>query len=179
METKMKRSLSMVLWGVLLTSVIAGALTLSTLKLLQTRIAKPAAGAPPQGVVSAGLAGSPEIVGTENPIPVNPTPELTPSPKNRTQSPTTPAPQVSNLAQKDSQLEPQSPREFVRAKAEQARERAERMRARVEGLYQRRQISEEAYRKGQADYQHELAKYEDQIAKYRGVTTGTGGTSEY
>jgi hypothetical protein len=177
METKMKRSLSMVLWGVLLTSVIAGALTLSTLKLLQTRIAKPAAGAPPQGVVSAGLAGSPEIVGTENPIPVNPTPELTPTPKNRTQSPTTtPAPQVSNLAQNDSQLDPQSPREFVLAKAEQARERAERMRARVEGLYQRRQISEEAYRKGQAEYQEELAKYQDQIAKYRGAT---GGTSEY
>jgi type IV secretory pathway VirB10-like protein len=179
MARKMKRSLSMVLWGVLFTSVIAGALTLSTLKLLQTRIAKPTAGASPQGMVSAGLAGSPEIVGTENPVPVNPTPELTPTPKNRTQSPTTPAPQVSNLAQNDSQLEPQSPRESVRAKAEQSREKAERMRARVEDLYQRRQISEEAYRKGQAEYQKELAKYEDQIAKYRGATTVTGGTSEY
>jgi hypothetical protein len=73
----MKRSLSMVLWGVLFTSVIAGPLTLSTLKLLQTRFAKPAAGAPPKGVVSAGLAVSPELVGAQNPIPVNPTLELT------------------------------------------------------------------------------------------------------
>lgn len=175
----MKRSFSMVLWGVLFTSVISGALTLSTLKLLQTRIAKPAAGALPQGVVSAGLAGSPEIVGTENPVPVNPTPEPIRTPKNRTQSPPPPAPQVSNLAQNDSQPDPQQPRESVRAKAEQAREKAERMRARVENLYQRRLISEEAYRKGQAEYQDELAKYEDQIAKYRGTTTGTGGTSEY
>ncbi len=114
----MKRSLSTVLWGVLFTSVIAGALTLSMVKLWQTRFAKPAVGTPPQGVVSAGLAASPEIVGTENPVPVNPTPELTPTPKHKASNTlTTPSPQISNLTENDSQLQPQPSREFVRAKS--------------------------------------------------------------
>jgi hypothetical protein len=164
MERKMKRSLSMVLWGVFFTSVFAGALTLSTLKLWQTRFAKPPAGGASQGAVSAALAASPEMVGTENPVPANPT--------------ATPAPEVSNLAQNDSQLEPQPPREVVRAKAEQVRKKAERLRARVEGLYQGHRISEAAYRKGQAEYQQELAKYENQIAKYHAATTGSGAEND-
>jgi hypothetical protein len=175
----MKRSLSTVLWGVLFTSVIAGALTLSMVKLWQKRFAKPAVGTPPQGVVSAGLAASPEIVGTDHPIPVNPTPELTPTPKHKVpNSLTTPSPQISNLTENDSQLQPQPSREFVRAKAEQTRKKAERMRAHVEGLYQRHRISEAEYKKGQAEYQRELTAYEDQIAKYHGAMTGTGTANE-
>jgi hypothetical protein len=175
----MKRSLSTVLWGVLFTSVVAGALTLSMVKLWQTRFARPAVGTPPQGVVSARLAASSEMVGTENPVPANPTPELAPASKHKaSNSPTTSSPQISNLAETDSQLQPQPSRASVRAKAEQTRKKAERMRAHVEGLYQQHRISEAEYKKGQAEYQHELTAYEDQIAKYHGAMTGTGAANE-
>ncbi|HEX4200794.1 MAG TPA: hypothetical protein VHY59_04695, partial [Chthoniobacterales bacterium] len=137
---------------------------------------KPAGATSPQGVVSAGLAASPEIVGTDHPISVNPTPELAPTPKHKVSNSLTPSPQTSNLAENDSQ--PQPSREFVRAKAEQTRKQAERLRAHVEGLYQRHRISEADYKKGQAEYQHKLTAYEDLIAKYHSAMTGTGATNE-
>lgn len=169
----MKRSLSMVLWGVLFTSVIAGALTLSTVKLWQARFATAAAGTPRQALVSA------EMVGTDHPVPANPTLGLARNPKRKAPDPPmTPSPQSSNLTENDFQLEPQAPRELVRAKAEQKREKAERMRAHVEGLYQRHQISEADYKRWQTEYQHELTGYEDQIAKYHGAMTRTGTANE-
>ena len=174
----MNRSLS-ILWGVLFTSVIAGALTLSMLKLLQPKKAKSEADRLSQELVSASPA--PVIVGTEHPVVVNPTPMPAPTPNFRSKAReplTTPTSQEASLVENDSQLDPQQPQESARAKAEQAREKAERMRARAEDLYQRRLISEEAYRKCQAEYQEELAKYEDQIAKYHNATTGTGAANE-
>jgi type IV secretory pathway VirB10-like protein len=175
----MKRSLRIIVAVAVFTSVIAGALTLSTLMLLQSKSAKPMSGAPPKGLVSAGPKNSPEMVGTERPVPVNPTPAETAAPKRKAPNPVkTAPPQSPNLVENDSEQGAETPQEFVREKAEEERQNAERMRARVEELYQRRQISGEAYRKGQAEYQEELAKYEHQIAKYHNATTGTGAANE-
>ena len=171
---KMKTWLSIFLLGVLFAFVMAGWLALPMLRVLQS---KSAGSTRADQVVSA--SPTPVMVGTEHPVPVSPTPQLTTSPKQKTPNPLTkPAPQVSDVAENDARHEVESPAESVREKAEQARDKAERMRARVEHLYQARRISEEAYKEGQAEYQHELAKYEDQIAKLRGATNETGATNE-
>ena len=183
----MKRPLSIVLSAAVFTAVIAGALTLSALKLMQPKIA-PSAAAPPQEVVSASAKASPQIVGTDHPVPVNPPLQLAATPKLN--PPSTPVPRASALVENASQREAESlsdnasghetesPAELSREKAEQSRESAERLRARVEDLYQAHRISEAAYKQGQAEYQHELAKYEDQIAKLHGTTSGTGATND-
>ena len=198
----MNRPLSIALSATVFTSVIAGALTFSTLKLMQPKSASSTA-ASPQAVVAANSKQSPTIVGTDHPIPVNPPLQLAASPKSKAATPrATPVPRASALAENASghpsaspsnnafgheaeslsdnasRYEAESPAEIVRAKAEQARERAESLRARVEELYQAHRISETAYKQGQAQYQHELAKYEDQIAKLRGATNGTGATND-
>ena len=171
----MNRSLSMILWGVLFTSVVVGALTLSGLKLLHWREAGAAA---PSQQLSTSQA-PPVIVGTEHPIAVNPTPVVTPNSRHMSREPlTTATSQKASSAENGSQPEADSPKELVRAKAEEAREKAERMRAQVEDLYQQRRISEAAYKKAQADYQHELSKYEHQIAKYRGSVPATGADND-
>ena len=199
----MRRPFSIVLSAAVFTSVIAGALTLSTLKLMQPKSAPSTTAGPAKEVVSAGTKASPTIVGTDHPVPVSPPLRLAASPKaNRPNPPATPVPQASALVENGSRRqaeslsedasrheaesvgdntsshEADSPAELVREKVEQTRERAERLRARVEALYQSHQISEAAYRQGQADYQHELAKYESQIAKLRGATTGTGAAND-
>lgn len=198
----MNRPLSIALSATVFTSVIAGALTLSTLKLMQPKSASSTA-ASPQAVVSANSKAPPTIVGTDHPVPVNPPLQLAASPKSKAPNPrATPVPRASalvenasghpsvspsnnafgqeaeSLSDNASRYEAESPAEIVREKAEQARERAESLRARVEELYQAHRISETAYKQGQAEYQHELAKYEDQIAKLHGATTGTGATND-
>jgi hypothetical protein len=197
----MNRPLSIVLSAVVFTSVIAGALTLSTLKLMQPKSASSTAGSP-QAVVSANSKASPTIVGTDHPVPANPPMQLAASPKSKAPNPrATPVPRASalvenasghpsvpsdNTSRREAELltdnasrsEAESPAELVRERAEQARERAENLRGRVEELYQAHRISETAYKQGQAEYQHELAKYEDQMAKLRSATTGTGAAND-
>ncbi|HTD17113.1 MAG TPA: hypothetical protein VK673_18155 [Chthoniobacterales bacterium] len=198
----MKRPFSIVLSAAVFTSVIAGALTLSTLKLMQSKSAFFTA-AHPQEVVSGNSKASPTIVGTDHPVPASPPLKLAASPKSKAPNPrATPVTQASalvenasvhqsaspsttasrheaeSLANNASSREADSPAEIVREKAEQARERAENLRARVEELYQAHRISETAYKQGQAEYQQALAKYEDQMAKLRGATMGTGATNE-
>jgi ABC-type nickel/cobalt efflux system permease component RcnA len=184
---KMKRPLSIALAAAVFTSVIAGALTLSTLKLMQPKSASSAMTAPAKEVASA----APTIIGTNHPVPVTPRQQLAASPKLKAfNSSATPAPRdsplVENNSHHDAQLladnasahEAASPAELSREKAEQVRERAERLRSRVEDLYQAHRISETAYKQGQAEYQHELAKYEDQISKLRGATDGSGTSND-
>jgi len=199
----MKRLLSIALSGVVFTSVIAGAVTFSMLKLLESKSAISTAAAPAKEVVSTSSKASPTIVGTDHPVPVSPPLQSAASPKpSASNPPATPVSQASalvenasrrqaespsdntsrreaeSLADNASRYEAESPAELVREKAEQAREKAERFRARVEDLYQEHRISETAYKQGQAQYQYELAKYEDQIAKLRAAPTGTGATNE-
>ena len=198
----MKRPLSIIISGAVFISVIAEALTLSMVKLMQPKSAPSTAAAPSQEIVSAGSKPSPTIVGTDHPVPVSPalqplaTAELAPNP------PATPVPQASALventpdhqvespsdnasrhqteplADNSSSREAESPAEIAREKAEQDREKAERLRARIEALYQSRRISEAAYKQGQAEYQHELAEYENRITKLRSAATGTGAANE-
>jgi hypothetical protein len=180
---RMKRSLSIAFLGALFTSVIAGALTLSMLKLMPSKSALPSAtaGVAPQKVVSASSTASPSpaMVGTDHPVPVNSPPQLAASPKYKALDlRAIPVPQASALAENDSHSEAESPSELVREKAELAREKAERLRARVEDLYQAHRISMAAYKQGQAEYHHELAKYENQIAKLRDATNETGPANE-
>ncbi|MBV8351778.1 MAG: hypothetical protein JOZ21_05840 [Verrucomicrobia bacterium] len=176
----MKRSLNVVLLSVLITFVVAVALTFSVVRLLHsTSVGSIELAALLRGIVSASPTAPPVMVGTEHPVPVSPTPGLTTSKRHELPKPlTTPAPEVSDVVENDSGREAESPSESVREKAEQGREEAEQMRARVENLYQKHQISEEAYKRGQAEYQRELAKYEHQIAKYHSATTGTGASNE-
>ena len=199
----MKKPLSIVLSGVVFTSVIAAAVTFSMLKLLESKSAISTAATPPKEVVSTSSKASPTIVGTDHPVPVSPPLQLAASPKpDASNPPATPVPRASALAENASRHqaespsdntsrhepesladnasrdEAESPAELVRERAEQARERAENLRGRVEELYQAHRISETAYKQGQAEYQHALAKYEDQIAKLRGATNGTGATNE-
>ncbi|MBV8278787.1 MAG: hypothetical protein JO170_26490 [Verrucomicrobia bacterium] len=175
----MKNPLSIIFSGVLFTFVVAGALTLSTLKMLESKSAISKAAAPPKEVVSTSSKAPPTIARTDHPVPIDPKPELMASSKPEAPNPTsTPSPEASAVTQNVSRHEAESPSELTRERAEQTREKAERLRARVEGLYQARRISEAAYKQGQAEYQHELAKYEAQIAKLRGATSGTGATNE-
>jgi type IV secretory pathway VirB10-like protein len=199
----MKRPLSIILSSAVFTSVIAGAVAFSTLKLMQPKGGISNAAAPAKEVVSTNSKASPTIVGTDHPVPVTPPLQLAASPRPKAPNrPAIPVPQASalgenashhqaespsnntsrhqaeSLADNSYSREPESPAELVRERAEEARESAEHLRERVEGLYQAHRISETAYRQGQAEYQHALAKYEDQIAKLRGATTGTGATND-
>jgi hypothetical protein len=187
----MKRPLSIVLVAAVFTSVIAGALTLSTLKLMQPKSASLTTTAPTKEVVSASPEAAPTIIGTDHPVPVTPQQQLVTGPKLKAfNSPATPVPRASALVENASRHDAQlladdasahgagSPAELSREKAEQVRARAERLRAHVEDLYQAHRISETAYRQGQAEYRHELAKYEDQIAKLRGLTDGSGTSND-
>ena len=150
---------------VLFTFVIAVALTFSAVRFSHSRsVGSIELAALLRGIVSASPTAPPVMVGTEHPVPVNPTPVLTTSKKHGLPKPvTTPA---SEVVENDSRREVESPSKSVRERAEQRREEAEQMRARVEHLYQKHLISEAAYKTGQAEYQREICKYEHQIAKY-------------
>jgi hypothetical protein len=185
-----KRSLSIVVLTALFTTVVAGALTFSVMKLLPSKTALPTATAKAtdQKVLldSSTVSPSAEIVGIEHPVPISSPAQLATSPersalaatsKHKTPNPPgTPVPRASAIAENDSQND--SPAEIFRGKAEQMRERAERLRSRVEDLYQSRQISLAAYKQGQAEYQQQLADYENQIAKLRGATSPAETSNE-
>jgi hypothetical protein len=163
-----KRSLNMILSSILLTFIIAGALTFAAVRLLHSKSTGSKEGMPSE-VVSA----SPVMVGTDHPVPANPTPTPTTSAKHKSPNPVTaPAPRPSAVVENDSRRELEPPSEAVREKAEQARDEAERKRAHVEDLFQNHLISEDAYKKGQAEYQREIAKYQDHIGKYHRTVTG-------
>jgi hypothetical protein len=123
----MKRPLSIVLSAAVFTSVIAGALTLSTLKLMQPKTGSTAA-APPKDLVSASAKASPAMVGTDHPVAVNSPlrsasgPRLSDrafldkresrsaSPKsNAPNLPATPIPEASALVENASRHQPASP----------------------------------------------------------------------
>jgi hypothetical protein len=185
-----KRSLSIVVLTALFTTVVAGALTFSVMKLLPAKTALPTATAKAtdQKVLldSSTVSPSPEVAGTDHPVPISPpaqpatTPEVSAlaatSKHKALNPPATPIPSASVIAENDSQND--SPTEAVREKAEQVRERAERLRSRVEDLYQSRRISLAAYKQGQAEYQQQLAEYENQIAKLRGATSPAETSNE-
>jgi hypothetical protein len=170
-----KRSLTTILLGVLPAFILGGALTFSAVNLLHSKGAGAQEGtAPPQKAVSTTSTASPVMVGTDHPVPVNPTPPLTISAGDKSPNPVTaPVPQALAVAEHDSGREQESQSKAGREKTEQAREEAEQKRARVEHLYQRHLISEEAYKKGLAEYERAMAKYKDQIEKYRSTTSGT------
>ena len=175
-----KRSLNMILSSVLLTIIIAGALTFASVTLMHPSGTRSKKGrALLAEAASVSQAASPEFVGTEHPVPVDPTSLQTIFAKHKSSNPViAPTPQPSVAVEKNSRREVEPPSKAAREKVERAREEAERERAHVENLYQKHLISQEAYNRGQAEYQYEMAKYQDQIAKYRSEAPGTGGTDE-
>jgi hypothetical protein len=160
----MKRLRKVILLSFLFSFVIAVALTFSAVRFLHSRsVGSIDMGALLRGFVAASPTAPPVMVGTEHPVPVNPTPVPTTSKKHGLpKAVTTPA---SEVVENDSEREVESPSESVREKAEQGREEAEQMRARVEHLYQKHLISKEAYKTSQAEYQREIDKYAHQIAR--------------
>ena len=111
---------------------------------------------------------SPVFVGTENPVPVDPTSLQTTSAKPESSNPATaPTPRPSVVSGKNARREVEPLSKEARERLERGRNTAERQRAHVEYLYQKHLIPEEAYKEGQAEYQQEIAEYEEQIAKYR------------
>ena len=163
-----ERPLKLILLTILLTSIIAGALTFAAISLLRSKSTSSKEG-----------RTSPTFVGADHPVPVNPPSPLATSPKYKSQNPmTTPVPQPSAVVEKDSGAEADSPRESMREKAEQARDEAERRRAHAEDLYQSHLISAEAYRKAQAEYQREMLEYQNQLAEYHRAVNATGATNE-
>jgi hypothetical protein len=168
-----KRSLNLILAGVLLTIIIAG-LTFASLSLIHSK-----GPAPLSDAASASPAESPLYAGAEHPVAADPASLQAPSAKRKSPNPVTAlAPQPSVVAEKNSRREVEPSSKTTREKVEQAREQAERDRERVEDLYQKHLISAEAYKKSQAEYQHEMAKYQDQIAKYGSSTPGARATDE-
>ena len=165
-QAQRPRKLSLL--AVLLTSIVASALTFAAISLLGSKSAS-----------SKEASTPPAIVGTDHPVPASPPLPSATSPEYKSQNPmTTPVPQPSAVVEKDSGAEADSPRESMREKAEQARDEAERKRAHAEDLYQSRVISAEAYRKAQAEYQQEMLKYRNQLTEYRRTLNAAGATNE-
>jgi hypothetical protein len=163
-----ERPLKLILLTILLSSIIAGALTFAAISLLCSKSTSSKEG-----------RTSPPIVGTDHPVPANPpSPPATSSKYQSRNTMTTPVPQPSAVVEKDSGAEANSPRESMREKAEHARDEAERRRAHAEDLYQSHLISAEAYRKAQAEYQREMLKYQNQLAEYHRALNATGATNE-
>ena len=156
-----ERPLKLILLTILLSSIVAGALTFAAISLSN------------KGRTSAA------IVGTDHPVPANPPSPPATSPKYKSRNPmTTPVPQPSAVVEKDSGAEADSTWESMREKAEQARDQAERRRGHAEDQYQRHLISAEAYRKAQAEYQREMLKYQNQLEGYHRAPNATGVTNE-
>ena len=170
-----KRSLTTILLGVLPAFILGGALTFAAVNLLRSKGAGAQEGTTSlQKAVSANSTASPVMVGTDHPVPANPTPPLTISAGDKSPNPAAaPVPQALAVGEHDSGRAQESQSEAARERTEQAREEAEQKRARVEDLYQRHRISEEAYEKGLAEYERAMAKYKDQIERYRSTASGT------
>jgi hypothetical protein len=174
-----KRSLKIVLGGILVALVAIGALSVAAVKVLQNVRSKHG------GHTQVGSANaSPIIVGSQNPVVATtaPSPVISakPSPSVVTTpvvaakpSPSvvaTPVPlnlpvrQPTPLVSNDAPREKKAPSEALRKNAEQARRDAERKRAHLEDMYKKHLISEEAYKKGQDEYQNELGKYRSRVS---------------
>jgi hypothetical protein len=182
-----KRSRKVILSCVLLTLILGWALAFAAISLVQSRTAGSKEGTPRPGFASASATAAPLFVGTDHPVPANPTQPATNAAKGMSPNPvTTPVPQPSAIVEEDfppgvegnSRSDREWPAEVTREKAEQVREEAEGKRARLEALYQNRLISVEAYKKGLAEYEDQMAKYEHQIAKYHSAVTGAGSANE-
>jgi hypothetical protein len=122
-----KRSLTTILLGVLPAFIFVGVMTFAAISLLRSKGAGAQEGTPPpQKAVSANSTASPVMVGTDHPVPVNPTPPLTISAGDKSPNPATaPVPQALAVAEHDSGREQESQSEVAREKTEQAREEAE------------------------------------------------------
>ena len=143
-----KPSLNMILLSVLLTIIIAGALTFASVSLMHPSSTRSKKGpALLAEAASASQTTSPLFVGTEHPVPVDPTSLQTTSAKHESSNPVTaPTPQPTVVFGKNSRREVEPLSKETREKLERAREAAERERAHVEYLYQKHLISEEAYK---------------------------------
>jgi hypothetical protein len=175
-----KRSLKIILGGILVAVVAIGALGVAAVKVLQNVRSKH--GGHTQ-VASTNASASPVIVGSQNPVVANtaPSPAISarPSPSVVTTpvvaakpSPSvmaTPVPvnspirQPTPLVSNDAPREKKPPSEALRKTAEQTRRDAERKRAHLEDMYKKHLISDEAYKKGQDEYQNELGKYRSRV----------------
>jgi hypothetical protein len=171
-----KRSLKIILVGILVALVAVGALGFAAVNVLKNVRSKH--GGHTQ-VALAKDSASPLIVGSQNPVPATtaPTPAIAAKPtpaiaaKPSPSVVATPVPvnspvrQPTPLVSSDGLREKKSPPEAVRKSAEQVRRDAERKRARLEDMYKKHLISDEAYKKGQDEYR-------DQMGKYRSLVSG-------
>jgi cytoskeletal protein RodZ len=175
-----KRSLKIILAGILIAVVVIGALGVAAVNVLKNLRLKH--GGQTQ-VASANASASPVIVGSQNPVVATtaPSPAISarPSPSVVTTpvvaakpSPSvvaTPVPvnspvrQPTPLVSNDAPREKKLPAEVVRKNAEQARRDAERKRTHLEDMHKKHLISDEAYQKGQDEYQNELGKYRSRV----------------
>ena len=192
----MKRPFSIVLSAAVFTSVIAGALTFSTLKLVQPKSASATAAAPPQGVVSAGSNAFPTIVGTDHPVPVSSPVEVAASPEsNAPNAPATPVPQASALVENAFSHQAESPsdnssRDEVRSISDSAshheaqslsdnssrqeaespaglvREKAEQAREKAERLRARVEDLYQSRRISETAYKEGQAEYQRELTEY-------------
>jgi cytoskeletal protein RodZ len=174
-----KRSLKIILGGILVAFVAIGALGVVAVKALQNARSKHDGHTQ---VASANASASPVIVGSQNPVVANTSPSAAisakPSPVATTPvvaakpSPSvvaTPVPlnlpvrQPTPLVSNDAPREKKPPSEAIRRTAEQTRRDAERKRTHLEEMYKKHLISDEAYKKGQDEYKNELGKYRSQV----------------
>ena len=164
-----KFSLKVILAGVLLALIAAGALSFAAVALLKNARLKHQGNA---AVASPSPTASGAVAGTVNPVPTTvsspPAPIVSATPAS-SQS-TTPilrsTASVSGLVPQEAK----TPLEMTRKTAEQRRLEAERKRAHLEALYRNHQISDDAYKQGQEQYQAEMAKY-------RNVLSGAGSAN--
>jgi hypothetical protein len=151
-----KLSFKIILLGVLLALIMAGALSLAAVGWLKNARLKHQAHAPAASPSPTAL-----IAGSANPVPT--TIHTPPAPSvSATAAPSVSATPVerptASAKPRDSQAA-KTPAEITRKSAEQRRRDAERKRARLEAQYKNHQISDEAYKQGQEEYQAEMAKY--------------------
>ncbi len=174
-----KRSLKIILGGILVALVAIGALSVAAVKVLQNVRSKHGG----HTQVASAKASAPIIVGSQNPVVATPAPSpaisARPSPsvvttpvvaaKPLPSVAATPVPlnlpvrQPTPLVSNDAPREKKPPSESVRKNAEQARRDAERKRTHLEDMHKKHLISDEAYKKGQDEYQNELGKYRSRV----------------
>jgi hypothetical protein len=155
-----KLSLKVVLAGVLLAMIMAGALGFAAVTLLKNARMKREGHAPVASPSATAL-----VAGTVNPVAttigstpfqaVSATPAPTPS--------ATPILRPTAVVKDRVPQAVKAPSEADRTSAEQRRRQAERKRAHLEALYKNHQISDQAYKQGQEEYQAELAKYRNAV----------------
>ncbi|MBV8275649.1 MAG: hypothetical protein JO170_10395 [Verrucomicrobia bacterium] len=178
-----KLSLKVILPGVLLALIMAGALGFAAVAFLKNARLKHQGHATVASPSPIAL-----LAGTVNPVPttvssppvasVSATPAPSTSPARVPLVSTTPASSPSAapilhptpLVRNAVAQEAKSPSETTRKTAEQKRREAERKRAKLEALHKNHQISDEAYKQGQQEYQAEMEKY-------RNVVSGAGPTN--